>query len=129
MVNVRGQILQAGLELFSEHGYVGATTREIAKRAGITEVTLFRHFASKEKLFEEVIYSNLPTPGFNDIIAKAATLEYKDALTLIAGTFLDGLRTQKGLVQIMYSETQRYGDLMERIYFSLIENLNKILAT
>ena len=47
----RDKILEAALFLFSKKGYLGATTKEIAKEAGIAELTLFRHFASKEKLF------------------------------------------------------------------------------
>lgn len=41
---------QAALELFAEHGYDAAATAQIAERAGVSEVTLFRHFPSKEAL-------------------------------------------------------------------------------
>jgi len=59
----RETILAAALRLFSQRGFLGATTRRIAGEAGVAEVTLFRHFGSKEKLFGEVIrvYSFLPT--------------------------------------------------------------------
>ncbi|MBE2888363.1 TetR/AcrR family transcriptional regulator, partial [Geobacter anodireducens] len=49
------RILETALGLFSTRGYLGATTREIARQAGIAEVTLFRHFPSKVKLLEEAI--------------------------------------------------------------------------
>ena len=52
------KILTAAMSLVSEKGYLGATTREIAHDAGVTELTLFRHFGSKEKLFEEVLGKN-----------------------------------------------------------------------
>ncbi|HSW36609.1 MAG TPA: TetR/AcrR family transcriptional regulator [Candidatus Limnocylindrales bacterium] len=128
MESTRVQILQAGLELFSELGYVGATTRGIARRAGITEVTLFRYFPTKEKLFEEVVNAYLPTPGFSEIIFKAKDLAYRDALAMIAGAFMEGLRTEKKLIQIMYSESQRYADLMARVYMALVDNLISLLA-
>lgn len=41
---------QAALELFAEHGYDAAATAQIAERAGVSEMTLFRHFPSKEAL-------------------------------------------------------------------------------
>ena len=47
-------ILKAALNLFSKKGYNSVTTKEIAKKAQVNEVTLFRHFNSKQKLFEEV---------------------------------------------------------------------------
>ncbi|MGE5799532.1 MAG: helix-turn-helix domain-containing protein, partial [Syntrophaceae bacterium] len=40
----REKILDASLRLFSDKGFLGATTRGIARRAGVAEVTLFRHF-------------------------------------------------------------------------------------
>jgi AcrR family transcriptional regulator len=36
--------------VFSRDGFQGATTREIARQAGVNEVTLFRHFHSREEL-------------------------------------------------------------------------------
>jgi AcrR family transcriptional regulator len=50
----RDRLLQAAIEVFSVEGYVGATTREIARIAEVSEVTLFRHFRSKEQLLNAV---------------------------------------------------------------------------
>lgn len=52
----RARIVQAALDLFSEHGFDAATTAAIAKRAGVTEKTLFRHFGNKKKLFAKTVY-------------------------------------------------------------------------
>lgn len=41
---------RAALELFAEQGYGATGTVQIAERAGVSEMTLFRHFASKEAL-------------------------------------------------------------------------------
>jgi AcrR family transcriptional regulator len=41
-------ILMAAAELFAERGYKGTTTRAIAQRAGVNEVTLFRRFKTKQ---------------------------------------------------------------------------------
>jgi AcrR family transcriptional regulator len=47
-------ILTAARDLFSEKGFSATTTKEIAKNAGVNEVTLFRRFESKLKLFQAV---------------------------------------------------------------------------
>jgi AcrR family transcriptional regulator len=47
----RAEILDAALAVFSEKGYEGGTMRDIARRVGVTEPALYRHFASKEDLF------------------------------------------------------------------------------
>jgi len=49
------RLLDAALSLFSEKGFDATTTRAIAEKAGVNEVTLFRHYGSKEKLFFAVI--------------------------------------------------------------------------
>jgi len=43
-----GHILAAAAELFAERGYKGTTTRAIAERAGVNEVTIFRRFQNKQ---------------------------------------------------------------------------------
>jgi AcrR family transcriptional regulator len=40
-------ILKAAAELFAERGYKGTTTRALAERAGVNEVTIFRRFKNK----------------------------------------------------------------------------------
>jgi AcrR family transcriptional regulator len=51
--NARGRLAQAALELYGERSYEQTTVAEIAKRAGLTERTYFRHFADKrEVLFD-----------------------------------------------------------------------------
>lgn len=44
------RILDAALELFRKHGLDGTTTKQISKRAGIAEGTLFNYFKTKEDL-------------------------------------------------------------------------------
>ncbi|MFM1652877.1 TetR/AcrR family transcriptional regulator [Brevibacillus sp. B_LB10_24] len=46
------KILLAAIDLMAEKGYDGTTTKEISLAAGVNEVTLFRHFGTKEKLLE-----------------------------------------------------------------------------
>lgn len=45
------KILNASILLFSQKGYSAVTTKEIAKEAGVCEMTLFRHFENKHNLF------------------------------------------------------------------------------
>lgn len=51
--NARGRLRDAAMELFGERGYEETTVVEIARRAGLTDRTFFRHFADKpEVLFD-----------------------------------------------------------------------------
>ena len=46
----RGRLAEAALALFSERGFEQTTVAEIAKRAGLTERTFFRHFTDKREV-------------------------------------------------------------------------------
>jgi AcrR family transcriptional regulator len=48
-------LLEVTARLFADHGWRGTTTRRIAEEAGVNEVTLFRHFKSKEALLGEAV--------------------------------------------------------------------------
>src|ERR1700688_81473 len=51
----RERILTAALDLFSERSFEGATTREIAVRAGVTQPLLNYHFRSKDELWRAAV--------------------------------------------------------------------------
>ncbi|MEX2578994.1 MAG: TetR/AcrR family transcriptional regulator [Verrucomicrobiales bacterium] len=53
--NTRARLIDAARVEFSEKGIECATTRSIAERAQCNEVTLFRHFESKQKLLAAVV--------------------------------------------------------------------------
>jgi AcrR family transcriptional regulator len=62
-MTVRDQLLDAAARLYAEAGYRGATTRRIAMQAGVNEITLFRHFGSKDALMREAITRAGATPA------------------------------------------------------------------
>ena len=64
--DTRERILRAALTAFGSSGYSGATTKDIAKRAGVNEVTLFRHFKSKQALFAASLAEMMPLPEIMD---------------------------------------------------------------
>lgn len=52
-------ILRAALELFTEKGIHATTTKDIARRAGVSEGALYRHFQSKQELAEDLYITHL----------------------------------------------------------------------
>jgi AcrR family transcriptional regulator len=49
------EILEAALDVFTEHGFAAAKLDEVARRAGIAKGTLYRYFDTKEDLFRAVV--------------------------------------------------------------------------
>jgi AcrR family transcriptional regulator len=70
----RARILAAALDVFAERSFDGATTREVAARAAVTQPLLNYHFTSKEELW------------------RAAVDELFDELNRTLGARVDGLR-------------------------------------
>jgi len=128
-MGTKDRILRTALKLFSKKGYLGATTKEIAGGAGIAEVTLFRHFPSKEKLFEEVINTYSFLPALKGLLPEIEKLPYEEGLRVIARNFLNTLTLRKNLIRIMHSEIPQYPDKIKEIYHSLIDEVRKTLAS
>lgn len=63
--DTREKILNAAREVFSKKGYDGSTTKEISFTAGVAEITLFRHFETKNNLFCETISKFIVKPMLN----------------------------------------------------------------
>ena len=51
----REQICQIAMRLFSESGFRGTTTKEIANAAGVSEATVFKHFSNKDELYSAIL--------------------------------------------------------------------------
>lgn len=51
----REQILHTAIELFSQKGFSGTTTKEIARAAGVSEAIIFRHFEKKSDIYHAIL--------------------------------------------------------------------------
>ncbi len=54
-------LVEAGLELFERQGYEATTVAQIARAAGVTEMTFFRYFPAKEHLLLDDPYDPVLT--------------------------------------------------------------------
>ncbi len=73
-------ILHAARELFAEKGFSNITTRQIARKAGVNEVTLFRHFGSKAALYEALFEHYGTTSGVYASFERDSRLPPDEAL-------------------------------------------------
>jgi AcrR family transcriptional regulator len=126
--NTKELLLRATLKLISEKGYLGTTTREIANEAGVTEITLFRNFGSKELLFEEVLKTYTFLPRLKELLPELEGLPIEEALTLIATRFLLTLKERKAMIKIMYQEVTSYPEKIREVYNKFTEEVWTILA-
>jgi TetR/AcrR family transcriptional regulator len=59
----RAQLLDIALNFFSQKGFDRTTTKEIAAAAGVTEAIVFRHFPSKQALYQAVLDQKSASPS------------------------------------------------------------------
>jgi len=88
--NARGRLAQAAMALYVEQGFEQTTVAEIARQAGLTERTFFRHFADKrEVLFYGMeMLRGLLTRAVADAPASATAMEAVGAALEAAGAML-----------------------------------------
>jgi AcrR family transcriptional regulator len=86
----RGRLVDAGIALFTEHGFAETSTTEIVRRAGVTRGALYHHFADKEQLFEAV-HTEIQKDIFARCAAASAAAPADPAARVTAGVlaFLD----------------------------------------
>jgi AcrR family transcriptional regulator len=88
----RLQILRVAMRLFSQRGFRGTTTKEIALAAGVSEAMVFRHFATKEELYSAILDHKAclhETMEPLQVVAKAVAA--KDDRAVFEGLALDAL--------------------------------------
>ena len=88
----RLQILRVAMRVFSQRGFRGTTTKEIALAAGVSEAMVFRHFATKEELYSAIIDHKACLGDERDpyqVVADA--LERKDDRAVFERLALDAL--------------------------------------
>ncbi len=54
-MDTKQKIIEASINVFTEKGYLGSSTKAISEKAKVAEVTLFRKFGTKQNLFESML--------------------------------------------------------------------------
>ena len=102
----RRLLIEAASGLFSERGYSGTTTREIADRAGVSETLMFRYFGSKAGVFQEAMVR--PFVEFvQEFVRKTeagelAEMDDEAASRLLIGGLYDLFYKNRGLVTMFW---------------------------
>ncbi len=130
----RGAILNAALHLFAEHGFEGASMRDIATASGIQPATIYSHFPSKQHLLAELVgighaehYRRTstallecqPTPAAQVVAFVQAHVRMHAELSMlavVANAELHALKPEIGghVFQLREQSTQQLQTLIER---------------
>jgi len=115
----RQDILEAGLKLFSEKGYNGSTTAEIARAAGVAEGTIFRHFTTKKELLIAVL-----EPKVLEGLIQLDRQHKEDTPTEFFGCFLRNrlelIKENDSLIRLMFAEAQYHIEVREALFKGIL---------
>jgi AcrR family transcriptional regulator len=108
----RQRIIEATTRLFAEKGIAGTTTRAIAQRAGVNEVTLFRHFGSKDNLAREIMREFGGQAVAGDL-EQLFSGDYTQDMALIGHLLMSILTERIHLIRMAICEAGKYPDFQD----------------
>lgn len=126
--NTRQRLLDAARAEFVENGIEAATTRKIAERADCNEVSLFRHFESKQKLLAAVVQETSAEfrslcgcrmePGGNVL----------EDLETFARVYSDSFESCEGMARTMIGEGRRRPLMVKELIGDVIEPFHQSIV-
>lgn len=108
--SAKARLIDAALDLFSSQGYAGTTTRQIAEFARVNEVTLFRHFGSKQGLLLAAIEDSGVFTHLEESLRELAnrTGNLDEGVKQYAGDRLQALEKVPELLRSVIGEAGHY---------------------
>jgi AcrR family transcriptional regulator len=142
-MSTKDKLLLSAIDIMSEKGYAATTTKEIALGAGVNEVTLFRHFGTKEGLVRAAFSRFHYGDEMAKLFENRLTGELETDLLVISRHYhkmMNGNRklfmiTQRGSAQLpdeVYEEAHRHPVRLNKLltdYFTDMANQGKMAST
>jgi TetR/AcrR family transcriptional repressor of mexJK operon len=137
MARKRAAIVAAAEQAFVRDGYAGCGMESIAREAGVSIMTLYRHARTKDGLFAAVMESACHPADMEESarIEEAMKKPLTDILLFLGVMFQERMRSAKttSLFRVVMTEIRRFPHLGELAYNGLIgahvERLDAFLAT
>jgi len=126
----QAKILEAAIEMFAEKGYAATSTSEIAKRAGVAEGTIFRHYKTKKDLLLAIV-----TPTVTKVVAPFLLKDfikevfdnesqsYEDFIRKLIKNRYEFMRKHLPLIRIFWQEIAFHADIKKQFQLVFVENV------
>ena len=126
----RQQILNVAMELFARQGYQGTTTHQIAKKGGVNEAIIFRHFPRKEDLYWAVIERNCRgSRGKNELAERLQSMhDDRELFTAIAQDWLERKRKDVAMSRLLLFTALENHRLSHRFFRTHVARYYETLA-
>jgi AcrR family transcriptional regulator len=129
-VKTREKILETAVKLFSEKGFNGTTTKEIAESAGVNEALIFRYFSTKSDLYSAIIERKIkeeprleiPLEGLQDAEDEWQVFES------LARRMIERARMDSAFIRILYFSALEGHELSTMFFETYVKYLRKLLS-
>ncbi|MFY9140100.1 MAG: TetR/AcrR family transcriptional regulator [Thermacetogeniaceae bacterium] len=125
------KILDAAVKVFSEKGFAGATTSEIAREAGVAEGTIFRHFGTKKGILQGILYNVVAGFQKSQVVDSViVSFEKGDAYSLVSliKRQLNAIQQQLPLLKMLFYEAQFHTEIQEIIVDKIVKPILDLLG-
>ncbi len=130
-VQKRNQILEGALEIFLHQGYEGTSMDRVATAAGVSKITIYKHFEDKEGLFVALI-EQVTTQRFNQVFGTLSLAEDPTkVLQHIAQKFLQlvsGDEEYVAFLRLIIGESGRFPELAQLFIKALPQKVWHVLS-
>lgn len=127
-LTARDRILDAALQAFAEKGFSGTSTREIARRADVNEVTVFRQFKSKRALFQAVISERSPVLDIAQKVSFDTKTPVEELLANNVRTVLRMLRANREMYFVVLGDAWRQPKMRSMAYEEVVKRGIEMVA-
>lgn len=124
------QLIDIAMGLFSEQGFDGTSTRQIAEAAGINEAIIFRHFKTKEDLYWAVLADRIERRGRNRRVRELLESDggSRDVLVAVAEAMLDRTPDDAAVTRLLFYSALRNRELSDRFFRTYAHEKFELLA-
>lgn len=122
----RTQILEAAIKVFSKKGFEGSTTKEIARKAKVSEGTIFRYFKTKKEILMNILNTLTETSLSKFCEETEAGLDNGEALKRVLKLHYNMITQNYQLIKTILYEMQFHKELREAFYKDVVSG---VLAT
>ena len=122
------RILEATFDTMSERGYEETSIAEIAHRAGINEVTIYRHYCTKENLFSAMTESMLQERYKRLMIDFEPTEDIVSDLTKMSISLTEIMISNAKLARLIFMELENFPAQTQQFIFEAVKKITDSLS-
>ncbi|MBI2486648.1 MAG: TetR/AcrR family transcriptional regulator [Deltaproteobacteria bacterium] len=129
-ISTRDKLLETAIKLFSEKGFNGTTTKEIAEEAGVNEALIFRYFSTKRDLYGAIIEKKIEEEPGIEVPIEMFKKTRNDWLIFrsIALRMFDCVEKDPTFMRLLYFSALEGHELSDMFFDTYVEYINMLLS-